>query len=69
MADEPDETLIDPSPPPEDAPRNWHVGRLVFYGVLAIWAVVALCATAANETAATAVATINTASTMVIKSP
>ena len=42
MADEPDESPIDTSPPPEDTPRNWHVGRLVFYGVLAIWAVVAL---------------------------
>lgn len=42
MADEPDESPIDTSPPPEDKPRNWHVGRLVFYGFLAIWAAVAL---------------------------
>jgi phosphatidylserine/phosphatidylglycerophosphate/cardiolipin synthase-like enzyme len=42
MADEPDETPIDPSPPPEDKPRNWHVGRVVFYGFLAAWALIAL---------------------------
>src|SRR6188768_848814 len=42
MADEPDETLIDPSPPPEDEPRNWHVGRTVSYGFLAVWTLVAL---------------------------
>ena len=42
MADEPDESPIDTSPPPEDKPRNWHVGRLVFYGFLAVWALVAL---------------------------
>ena len=34
MADEPDETLIDPSPPPEDAPRNWHVSRTVSYVIV-----------------------------------
>ena len=42
MADEPDDIPIDTSPPPEDAPRNWHVGRLVFYGFLSVWALVAL---------------------------
>jgi phosphatidylserine/phosphatidylglycerophosphate/cardiolipin synthase-like enzyme len=42
MADEPDETPIDPSPPPEDAPRNWRVGRTVSYGFLAVWMLIAL---------------------------
>jgi len=42
MADEPDESPIDTSPPPEDEPRNWHVGRLVFYGFLVLWLAVAL---------------------------
>ena len=38
MADGPDEELIDPSPPPAETPRNWRVGRLVFYGLLLLWA-------------------------------
>jgi phosphatidylserine/phosphatidylglycerophosphate/cardiolipin synthase-like enzyme len=42
MADEPDESPIDTSPPPEEKRRNWHVGRLVFYGFLAVWLSVAL---------------------------
>ena len=42
MADEPDEALIDPSPPPAEPPRKWRVGRLVFYGLLVLWAGVAL---------------------------
>ena len=42
MADVPDEPLIDPSPPPAEKRRNWHVRRLVFYGFLAVWALVAL---------------------------
>ncbi len=37
MADEPDHTPIDPSPPPAERPRNRRVGRLVFYGFLALW--------------------------------
>ena len=40
MADEADETPIDPSPPPVESPRNWHVRRLVFYGFLLVWVVV-----------------------------
>jgi hypothetical protein len=42
MADEPDDSPIDTSPPPEDRPRNWHVGRLLYYGFLAVWVIVAL---------------------------
>jgi phosphatidylserine/phosphatidylglycerophosphate/cardiolipin synthase-like enzyme len=42
MADEFDESPIDTSPPPEEKPRNWHVGRLLFYGFLALWLTVAL---------------------------
>src|SRR5215510_12312046 len=42
MADEPDESPIDTSPPPEERRRNWHVGRLVFYGFLSAWLVIAL---------------------------
>ena len=42
MADEPDETPIDPSPPPAERPRKRRVGRLVFYGFLALWLLVAL---------------------------
>jgi hypothetical protein len=42
MAEAPDEPLIDPSPPPEEKRRNWRVRRLVFYGFLGVWAVVAL---------------------------
>jgi phosphatidylserine/phosphatidylglycerophosphate/cardiolipin synthase-like enzyme len=42
MADEPDETPIDPSPPPPEIRRRRPVGRLVFYGFLGLWCVVAL---------------------------
>ena len=42
MAEAPDEPLIDPSPPPEEKRRNWRVRRLVFYGFLGGWAMVAL---------------------------
>ena len=42
MADEPDDSPIDTSPPPAERRRNWHVRRLVFYGFLALWGVVAL---------------------------
>jgi phosphatidylserine/phosphatidylglycerophosphate/cardiolipin synthase-like enzyme len=41
MADGPDDTPIDASPPPEQAARKVRVGRLVFYGFLLLWAVVA----------------------------
>ncbi|HET9862624.1 MAG TPA: phospholipase D-like domain-containing protein [Steroidobacteraceae bacterium] len=37
MAEEPDETPIDPSPPPVESPRNWHIRRLVSYGFLLLW--------------------------------
>ena len=42
MADEPDATPIDPSPPPAEHRRNWHIRRVVQYGFLALWALVAL---------------------------
>jgi phosphatidylserine/phosphatidylglycerophosphate/cardiolipin synthase-like enzyme len=42
MAETPGETLIDPSPPPVEVRRKWPVGRLVFYGFLATWALVGL---------------------------
>ena len=42
MADEPDETPIDTSPPPAEQRRNWHIRRVFQYGFLALWAVVAL---------------------------
>ena len=42
MADEPDETPIDPSPPPAESPRKLRVGRLILYGFLALWLGVAL---------------------------
>jgi phosphatidylserine/phosphatidylglycerophosphate/cardiolipin synthase-like enzyme len=42
MAEAPDETRIDPSPPPAEHRRNWHVRRLVQYGFLGLWALVAL---------------------------
>jgi hypothetical protein len=41
MADEPDDTPIDPSPPPAERPRKRRVGRLIFYGFLAVWLIVA----------------------------
>lgn len=42
MAETPDESLIDPSPPPEEVRRRWPVRRLVWYGFLAVWATVAM---------------------------
>jgi phosphatidylserine/phosphatidylglycerophosphate/cardiolipin synthase-like enzyme len=42
MADEPDATPIDPSPPPEEPRRQWRVGRIVSYGFLGVLVVVAL---------------------------
>jgi len=41
MADEPDATPIDPSPPPAEIPRQWRVGRIIFYGFLGILVAVA----------------------------
>jgi phosphatidylserine/phosphatidylglycerophosphate/cardiolipin synthase-like enzyme len=41
MADEPDDTPIDTSPPPAEAVRKVRVGRLAFYGFLVLWAAVA----------------------------
>ena len=41
MAETPDETLIDPSPPPVEIRRQWPVGRLAFYGFLVVWAALA----------------------------
>jgi phosphatidylserine/phosphatidylglycerophosphate/cardiolipin synthase-like enzyme len=42
MAEEPDESPIDPSPPPADPPRKRRLGRLLSYGFLALWLSVAL---------------------------
>ncbi len=42
MAEVPDESLIDPSPPPEERRRNWHLRRAIFYGFLTLWALVAV---------------------------
>ena len=42
MAEEPEETLIDPSPPPQEPPRKRRLGRLFAYGFLGLWAVTAL---------------------------
>ena len=42
MADEPDATPIDPSPPPAERRRNWHIRRVVNYGFLTLWVLVAL---------------------------
>ncbi|MEJ0085931.1 MAG: phospholipase D-like domain-containing protein [Pseudomonadota bacterium] len=42
MAEEPDATPIDPSPPPVAPPRKRRLGRKLFYGFLALWAAVAL---------------------------
>ncbi len=41
MADWPDATTIDPSPPPQAAPPRRRPARWVGYGLLALWAVVA----------------------------
>jgi phosphatidylserine/phosphatidylglycerophosphate/cardiolipin synthase-like enzyme len=42
MADEPDATPIDPSPPPQTAPRKRRWGRRIFHGFLGLWLAVAL---------------------------
>lgn len=42
MAETPGESLIDPSPPPVEIRRKWPVGRLVFYGFLFAWALLAV---------------------------
>src|SRR5215510_9012592 len=42
MAEGPDDTPIDASPPPEQGRRRWRIGRSVFYGFLVAWLVVAL---------------------------
>ena len=42
MAEEPDETPIDPSPPPTVPPRERRLGRLFFYGFLTLWFLTAL---------------------------
>jgi len=42
MAEGPDETPIDPSPPPTVPPRKLRLGRLFFYGFLALWLLTAL---------------------------
>src|SRR6478736_3374225 len=42
MAEEPDEIPIDASPPPTAPPRKRHLGRLFFYGFLALWLLTAL---------------------------
>jgi HKD family nuclease len=42
MAEEPEATPIDPSPPPTTPPHKRRLGRLFFYGFLALWLLVAL---------------------------
>src|SRR5262245_40726144 len=42
MAEEPDATPIDPSPPPSAPPRKRRLGRLFFRGFLGLWLLVAL---------------------------
>ena len=42
MAEEPDETPIDPSPPPPAPRRKRRWGRLFVYGFLALWLLTAL---------------------------
>jgi phosphatidylserine/phosphatidylglycerophosphate/cardiolipin synthase-like enzyme len=42
MAEEPDESLPDPSPPPSAPRQKRRLGRLFFRGFLALWALVAL---------------------------
>src|SRR5687767_4910127 len=42
MADEPDATPIDPSPPPMVVPRKRRWGRSIGYGFLGLWLLVGL---------------------------
>ena len=42
MAEGPDDTPIDASPPPEQGRRKWRIGRSLFYGFVVLWVVVAL---------------------------
>jgi phosphatidylserine/phosphatidylglycerophosphate/cardiolipin synthase-like enzyme len=42
MAEEPDASIPDPTPPPAEPIRKRRVGRSFFYGFLALWLVVAL---------------------------
>src|SRR5689334_24476066 len=42
MAEEPDATPIDPSPPPQAAPRKRRWGRRLGYGFLSLWLAVAM---------------------------
>jgi hypothetical protein len=42
MADEPDESPIDTSPPPQAPRRKRRLGRLFAYGFLGVWALTAL---------------------------
>jgi hypothetical protein len=42
MAEEPDATPIDPSPPPAEPPRNLRLGRKLFHGFIVLWLTVAL---------------------------
>jgi hypothetical protein len=42
MAEEPDATPIDPSPPPQAAPRKFRWGRGIGYGFLSLWFAVAM---------------------------
>src|SRR5687768_7943607 len=42
MAEEPDATPIDPSPPPQAAPRKRRWARWSGYGFLSLWLLVAL---------------------------
>jgi phosphatidylserine/phosphatidylglycerophosphate/cardiolipin synthase-like enzyme len=42
MADEPDATPIDPSPPPAERRRNWRIRGVLKYTFLTLWVLVAL---------------------------
>jgi phosphatidylserine/phosphatidylglycerophosphate/cardiolipin synthase-like enzyme len=42
MAEEPDESPIDPSPPPPAPRGKWRPRRILFYGFLGLWLAVAL---------------------------
>jgi phosphatidylserine/phosphatidylglycerophosphate/cardiolipin synthase-like enzyme len=42
MAEEPDASIPDPTPPPAEPPRKRRVGRSFFYGFLSLWLIVAL---------------------------